>query len=192
MTTTPTLRDAAQALTGAIKGSPTLEKAVDEISKDIGAALDGAPVAWGIWDSQGFYESTPDEGSARRFCNRYNAREGDPLKPYICAPLFTHRAALAAPADALAEPVGYLEWFDGKPVWGEGCVCSDPVWPTFPGDGDESTSMPIYTATQLQQAVARALAEQREKIAQGWDGCMYDAVGETVDIGADIRRGGQQ
>jgi len=26
-----------------------------------------------------------------------------------------------------------------------------------------------------------------ERIAQGWDGCMYDGVGETIDIGADIR-----
>jgi hypothetical protein len=31
-----------------------------------------------------------------------------------------------------------------------------------------------------------------EQIAQGWDGCMYDAPGETLDIGADIRAAATQ
>ena len=47
----------------------------------------------------------------------------------------------------------------------------------------------------LRKMIAAALADARregaeairEKAAQGWDGCMYDAPGETIDIGADIR-----
>lgn len=49
-----------------------------------------------------------------------------------------------------------------------------------------------YRADTLQSVVeaARANAKAKdliERIAHGWDGCMYDAVGETIDIGADIR-----
>ena len=35
--------------------------------------------------------------------------------------------------------------------------------------------------------VERIRAEERERIANQWDGCMYDAVGETIDVGASIR-----
>jgi hypothetical protein len=49
------------------------------------------PVAWGIFDSQGFYEAAHDQGSAERFCAHYNKRKGaDPLKPYTAIPLYTH------------------------------------------------------------------------------------------------------
>lgn len=34
----------------------------------------------------------------------------------------------------------------------------------------------------------RELTGALEQIAESWDGCMYDAPGETVDIGADLRR----
>lgn len=37
--------------------------------------------------------------------------------------------------------------------------------------------------------IRAAVAQERERIAKEWDGCMYDDVGETVDIGAAIRRG---
>jgi len=36
-------------------------------------------------------------------------------------------------------------------------------------------------------AAVASLPAVLEQIAQGWDGCMYDAPGETLDIGADIR-----
>ena len=47
----------------------------------------------------------------------------------------------------------------------------------------------------LRDLIAAALADARRegaeamraKAAQGWDGCMYNAPGETIDIGADIR-----
>ena len=47
----------------------------------------------------------------------------------------------------------------------------------------------------LEGAIAAALADARRegaeamraKAAQGWDGCMYNAPGETLDIGTDIR-----
>ena len=48
---------------------------------------------------------------------------------------------------------------------------------------------------ELREMIAAALADarsdgakqMREIAAQGWDGCMYDAPGETLDIGAGIR-----
>jgi len=55
------------------------------------------PVAWGIFDSQGFYESEPDEATARRFCERYNKRPIDPLKPYTFAPLYATPPAAPEP-----------------------------------------------------------------------------------------------
>ena len=47
----------------------------------------------------------------------------------------------------------------------------------------------------LREMIAAALADARQegaeamraKAAQGWDGCMYNAPGETLDIGTDIR-----
>lgn len=39
------------------------------------------------------------------------------------------------------------------------------------------------------QMVAYLLAAERERLAQQWDGCFYDAAGEScIDIGAAIRR----
>ena len=50
----------------------------------------GEVVAWGIFDSQGFYEAASDQESAERFCAHYNKRKGaDPLKPYTAKPLTT-------------------------------------------------------------------------------------------------------
>ena len=51
------------------------------------------------------------------------------------------------------------------------------------------------SADELREMIAAALADARRegaeamraKAAQGWDGCMYNAPGETLDIGADIR-----
>ena len=74
--------------------------AVDEASAWVGflggraslaASAGSEPVAWGIFDSQGFYEAAHDQGSAERFCAHYNKRKGaDPLKPYTAIPLYTH------------------------------------------------------------------------------------------------------
>ena len=35
--------------------------------------------------------------------------------------------------------------------------------------------------------VQEQVAAERERIARQWDGCIYDGVGETLDIGASIR-----
>ena len=57
----------------------------------VAASAGSEPVAWGIFDSQGFYEAAHDQGSAERFCAHYNKRKGaDPLKPYTASPLYTH------------------------------------------------------------------------------------------------------
>lgn len=53
-------------------------------------------VAWGIFDSQGFYEAAIDEESAKKFCEHYNRRSVDPLKPYSYGPLY----AFPAPSHA--------------------------------------------------------------------------------------------
>lgn len=37
-----------------------------------------------------------------------------------------------------------------------------------------------------------ALTSQLESVAKSWDGCKYDALGEIIDIGADIRQQGQR
>lgn len=67
----------------------------------------------------------------------------------------------------IPEPVGYFEWFDGKPLWGEACVCNDPV---YPADSDsESMSMPIYTAESL-----RDVLEQAAQIAARHSTCKND------------------
>ncbi|UKL14784.1 hypothetical protein C121_51 [Stenotrophomonas phage C121] len=45
-------------------------------------------------------------------------------------------------------------------------------------------------ATQPAQAVE--LEKIIEQIAQQWDGCNYDAVGETIDVGQAIRAAGKR
>lgn len=61
-------------------------------------SAEAEPAAWGIFDSQGFYEAATDQESAERFCAHYNKRKGaDPLKPYTAKSLY-----LAAPAQAPA------------------------------------------------------------------------------------------
>ncbi|MEG0975205.1 MAG: hypothetical protein RSF42_10955 [Comamonas sp.] len=43
------------------------------------------PVCWGIYDSQGFYETRDTEAQAKSFCHHYNARDrkaGFGLAPY--------------------------------------------------------------------------------------------------------------
>lgn len=42
-------------------------------------------------------------------------------------------------------------------------------------------------APASQEGAHAALPEILEEIAQSWDGCMYDAVGETLDVGAVLR-----
>lgn len=111
------------------------------------------------------------------------------------------RAALTQAADAgAAEPVGWLYTLHMEFGQTQVKFSTDRFdlavttpWGRPGRDYSEEypvTESPAHTAQQLQQAVARALAEQREQIAQGWDGCMYDAVGETIDIGAAIRQQG--
>lgn len=49
------------------------------------------------------------------------------------------RAELARPDP---KPIAYLAWRDGKPAWGEVCVCEDDVWPA--DEDDDRVSMPVY------------------------------------------------
>lgn len=75
------------------------EKEIQVTRKMLEAALGASlaanavrePVAWGIFDSQGFYEAADGQESAERFCAHYNKRTGaDPLKPYTAKPLYLH------------------------------------------------------------------------------------------------------
>lgn len=101
-------------------------------------------------------------------------------------------ATQAADAGA-AEPVAWQHRMGPTDNWDE-CTKEFHDWvlrePKEWGAAEVRALYAAQPAQQLQQAVARALAEQREQIAQGWDGCMYDAVGETIDIGAAIRQQG--
>jgi len=76
------------------------------------------PVAWAIFDSQGFYETRDTEDKAKAFCERHNSRSvDDPLRPYSYAPVFL------APPTGAGEPTAdskrlqlLLEWwFTGEP-----------------------------------------------------------------------------
>lgn len=105
------------------------------------------------------------------------------------------RAALTQAADAgAAEPVAWQHRMGPTDNWDE-CTKEFHDWvlrePKEWGAAEVRALYAAQPAQQLQQAVARALAKQREQIAQGWDGCMYDAVGENIDIGAAIRQQGK-
>lgn len=48
---------------------------------------------WAVYDSQGFYELHLCEDSASKWCEKYNARANDPLKPYTYRKCFVFDAA---------------------------------------------------------------------------------------------------
>jgi hypothetical protein len=56
----------------------------------LAASAGSEPVAWGIFDSEGFYEVALDEGSGQRFVDHYNKRRDGPLKPFSLRALYTH------------------------------------------------------------------------------------------------------
>lgn len=85
------------------------------------------------------------------------------------------RAALAAPADALAEPVAKIVKFgeDGKEVaWAKGRM--------------PEIGATLHTATQLQQAVARALDEVADFVCSGPPPAKIE--GGHIEIGKRARR----
>ena len=51
-------------------------------------------VAWGIFDSQGFYETRETEAEALEFCNHYNDRD---FKAYGARP-YSYKPLIAAPS----------------------------------------------------------------------------------------------
>lgn len=59
------------------------------------------------------------------------------------------------------------------------------------GTSDKSL-VALYEALKVDQSsppqAPQAVVEALEAIAASWDGCTYDAPGETIDIGADLRR----
>jgi hypothetical protein len=89
----------------------------------------------------------------------------DQLRQAIAAAIQHYRDSLVAGV-VLPEPVGYLAWKDGKPCWkGDDCVCEDAVYPVC--SDDDRTSKAIYTADQLRQAIADALAKQVTRALMG-------------------------
>ena len=79
-------------------------------------------------------------------------------------------------------------------------VADLPPLPATYAAGTFAPDVPVYDAGQMRAYAASALARQEqesalqviEQIAQQWDGCVYDAVGETIDIGDAIRRAGKR
>ncbi|WP_088100311.1 hypothetical protein [Xanthomonas retroflexus] len=102
-------------------------------------------------------------------------------------------AALAARQPVGNEPAFYLS----AGAWGHIRV---PMTPTrdvkafrHGFDHGDTELVPFYAAPPAQQsAQAVDLRKIIEQIAQQWDGCNYDAVGETIDIGPAIRAAGKR
>jgi hypothetical protein len=61
-----------------------------KVVASLAASAGSEPVAWGIFDSEGFYEVALDEGSGQRFVDHYNKRRDGPLKPFSLRALYTH------------------------------------------------------------------------------------------------------
>lgn len=75
----------------------------------------GEVVAWGIFDSQGFYEAASDQESAERFCAHYNKRKGvDPLKPYTAKPLTTPQSTQEQAGAPRVSPEQWQALFDDQ------------------------------------------------------------------------------
>ena len=53
--------------------------------------------------------------------------------------------------------------------------------------GKETDGLRDLITAALADARREGAEAMRAKAAQGWDGCMYNAPGETLDIGTDIR-----
>jgi hypothetical protein len=57
---------------------------------------------WAVYDSQGFYDAFHIRQQAIKFCDHYNKREVDPLKPYTYKPLYATPHPAQEPADDAA------------------------------------------------------------------------------------------
>ena len=63
---------------------------------------------------------------------------------------------------------------DGKPVWGEGCVCQDPVYPSDPEGSDaDCISMSVVRGTDHESAMAALRAEVERLRADAVDARRY-------------------
>ena len=52
------------------------------LTSGVALPAEAGPDLWAVFDSQGYYTAFAWEDEARKFCDRYNARADDPLKPY--------------------------------------------------------------------------------------------------------------
>lgn len=57
---------------------------------------------------------------------------------------------------------------------------------------DTASLLGLYQPLYAAPAQAVDLGEVIEQIAEQWDGCSYDAVGETIDVGQAIRAAGER
>ncbi|WP_329759306.1 hypothetical protein [Stenotrophomonas geniculata] len=92
-------------------------------------------------------------------------------------------AALAA-RQPVGEPFGYCADFDpGAHEF------SHTFYYLAPGEKVPEGCTPFFTK---QPAQVVDLGQIIDEIAQQWDGCNYDAVGETIDVGQAIRAAGKR
>lgn len=77
----------------------------------------------------------------------------------------------------MPDPFAYFQWFDGKPVWDECCVCKDAVYPI--DDEYATTSMPIYTSNDMRAVIEHIANHVEDK---------FDLAREEFVVGAEIRK----
>ena len=109
-------------------------------------------------------------------------------------------AALAARQPVGQEPartidIGSRVTIDGYPAT---VIGLDPYTPRFEIKWDAPKGGRMYRPREDMTLIAAApaqavdLEQTIDQIAQQWDGCSYDAVGETIDIGEAIRAEGKR
>ncbi|WNV14506.1 hypothetical protein [Stenotrophomonas maltophilia] len=97
----------------------------------------------------------------------------------------------APPAQPVGEPVAYLDLGAGG-YMDVGTDLSDEELAVLPKGRHMLGIIGTYGVDGYKPAQAVDLGQIIEQIAQQWDGCSYDAVGETIDVGQAIRAAGKR
>lgn len=121
-------------------------------------------------------------------CRRTGIRQNDEGRNICCPDCDLGRACAGDTRQPVGEPMVWLIHWSHQ--------CGQPE-ATTSASRVKAVSMlsnppriePLYTSPPAQSVDLGQIIEQ---IAQQWDGCNYDAVGETIDVGQAIRAAGKR
>ena len=157
-------------------------------------AGEAVATAWAVYDSQGFYELHVCEDTAKKWCDKYNARDVDPLKPYTYrkCQLFEPRPQAAQPARV----VDLLDWavsrwndeVKHRPLVNKNRRTLDDTWRQvirFAGGNPDDLVGPSHDALLSTPPAAPAPSQQADHSPDGGN-MVEQQAGEVTELRAAL------